>query len=336
MPLNTEPDKKGEKMKKLSVVLLMFIVAGMVTAVIAQDKYPTRPVRIIVGFPPGGVTDVLARLMAPEMQKEFGQPFVVENRPGASGMVGANEVAKAKPDGHTLFFIPSTHLVLPALQKNIPYDTLNDFTAITLVATGPSLWVVRSDAPWLTLKEFIADAKKRPNAIQWATGGIGTSVHLGGEYFQSLAGIKLYHVAYKGSPASVQAVMAGQVSASCSAVNSALPQIKAGRIRALGVMSEKRSIFLPDVPTFEELGVKGMRNETWLGVLAPAKLPRSIAVTLDQFFMKAIARPDMKERMVAIGAEPVGVSLDKFAALMREEAELDRRIVKEANIKVEE
>jgi len=150
-------------------------------------------------------------------------------------MIGAKQVAKSKPDGYTLFFISSTHLVLPVLRKEMPYDTLGDFTAVTLLATGPSLWVVRSDAPWRNLKEFIADAKTRPDAIQWATGGIGTSVHFGGELFQSLAGIKLYHVAYKGSAASVPAVMAGQVSASCSAVNSALSQIKAGRFVRLAL-----------------------------------------------------------------------------------------------------
>jgi tripartite-type tricarboxylate transporter receptor subunit TctC len=322
-------------MKKLLVVLVSLLIAVMATAVIAQESYPTRPVRIIVAFPPGGVTDVMARLMAPEMQKEFGQPFVVENKPGASGMIGADHVAKSKPDGHTLFCIPSTHLVLPVLHKEIPYDTLGDFTAISMIATGPTLWVVRSDAPWRNLKEFIADAKARPDAVQWASSGIGTSVHFGGELFQSLAGIKLYHVAYKGSAASVTAVMAGQVGASSSAVNSALPQIKAGRLRALGVMSEKRSSFLPDVPTFEEIGVKGMRNETWIGMLAPAKLPRTIAVRLDQFFMKSIARPDMKERMAALGAEPLGVSLDEFAALMRAEADLNRRIARDANIKPE-
>lgn len=316
-------------------LLFVFFAAAMATAVMAQDVYPSRPVHVIVAFPPGGVTDVVARLMASEMQKEFGQPFVVENRPGAAGMIGAEYVAKAKPDGYTLFFIPNTHLVLPALHNEMPYDSLNDFTAITLLATGPSLFIVRSDAPWRNLKEFIADAKARPNGIQWASSGIGVSTHLGGELFQYLADIKLFHVPYNGSSQPVQAVIAGQVSAAISALNASLPHIKSGRVRALAVATEKRSSFLPDVPTFEELGVTGMRNETWIGVLAPAKLPRSIAVRLNQFFMKTIARPDMKERFAAIGAEPVGVELEKFAALMRAEAELNRQIVTRANIKLE-
>jgi tripartite-type tricarboxylate transporter receptor subunit TctC len=197
------------------------------------------------------------------------------------------------------------------------------------------LFIVRSDAPWRNLKEFIADAKARPNGIQWASSGIGVSTHFGGELFQYLADIKLFHVPYNGSSQPVQAVIAGQVSAAISALNASLPHIKSGRVRALAVATEKRSSFLPDVPTFEELGVTGMRNETWIGVLAPAKLPRSIAVRLNQFFMKTIARPDMKERLAAIGAEPVGVELEKFAALMRAEAELNRQIVTRANIKLE-
>jgi len=316
-------------------VLFVFLAAVMTNAAMAQEAYPNRPVHIIVAFPPGGVTDVIARLMAAEMQKEFGQPFVVENRPGAAGMIGAEYVARAKPDGYTLFFIPNTHLVLPALRKALPYDSVGDFTAITLLATGPSLFIVRADAPWRDLKEFIADAKAKPNAIQWASSGIGVSTHLGGELFQHLADIKLFHVPYNGSSQPVQAVMAGQVSAAVSALNASLPHIKSGRVRALAVATEKRSNLLPDVPTFEELGVTGMRNETWIGVLAPAKLPRALAVRLNQFFMATIARADMNERFVAVGAEPVGVELEKFAALMRAEAELNRKIVTGANIKPE-
>lgn len=315
--------------------LFTFLAALTATGVVAQEAYPIRPVRIVVAFPPGGVTDIIARVMAPEMQKEFGQPFIVDNRPGAAGLIGAEYVAKAAPDGHTLFFIPSTHTVHPALRKEMPYDTVRDFTAITLLVTGPSLLIVRSDAPWRDLNEFIAEAKAKPDAIQWATSGIGVSTHLGGELFQRLAGIKLYHVPYKVSSQPVEAVMSGQVRAAVSALNAAMPHIKSGRIRALAVATEKRSTLLPDVPTFEEFGVKGMRNETWIGVLAPAKLPPAIAARLNQFFMKMIVRPDMRERFATLGAEPVGVELEKFAALMRAEVELNRQIVSSANIKPE-
>jgi tripartite-type tricarboxylate transporter receptor subunit TctC len=278
---------------------------------------------------------VVARIMTPELQKEFGRPFVVENRPGAAGIIGAEQVARSPADGYTLIFIPSTHTVHPALRKEMPYDTVGDFTAITLLVTAPNLFIVRADAPWRDLKEFIAEAKASPDAIQWASSGIGVSTHLGGELFQYLAGIKLYHVPYKSSTQPVEAVMAGQVRASISALNAALPHVRSGRIRALAVATAKRSAFLPDVPTFEELGVKDMRSETWIGVLAPAKLPPAIAGRLNRFFMEMIARPDMKERFAALGAEPVGVELDKFSALMRSEVELNGRIVRAANIKPE-
>jgi tripartite-type tricarboxylate transporter receptor subunit TctC len=316
-----------------SLVAVTLAVAAAIAS--AQDAYPSRPVRIVVGFPPGGVTDVIARILAPELQKEFGQPFVVENKPGAAGIIGAEQVAKSPADGHTLLFIPSTHLVHPALRKEMPYDTVGDFTAITLLVTAPNLFIVRADAPWKDLKEFIAEAKAKPDSIQWASSGIGVSTHLGGELFQHLAGIKLYHVPYKSSTQPVEAVIAGQVRAAVSALNAALPHIKSGRIRALAVATEKRSTFLPDIPTFEELGVKDMRSDTWIGVLAPARLPPAIAARLNRFFMAAIARPDMKERIAGLGAEPVGVELEKFAALMRAEVEVNTRIARAANIKPE-
>jgi tripartite-type tricarboxylate transporter receptor subunit TctC len=217
----------------------------------------------------------------------------------------------------------------------MPYETVGDFTAITLLVTAPNLFIVRADAPWKDLKDFIGEAKAKPDSIQWASSGIGVSTHLGGELFQHLAGIKLYHVPYKGSNGPVEAVMAGQVKASVSALNAALPHIKSGRLRALAVATEKRSRFAPDIPTFEELGVKGMRSDTWIGVVAPAKLPDAIASRLNAFFMRAITRPDLAERMAGLGVEPVGIELGKFAAVMRSEVELNTRIVKAGNIKPE-
>ncbi|MGD9944824.1 MAG: Bug family tripartite tricarboxylate transporter substrate binding protein, partial [Burkholderiaceae bacterium] len=233
---------------------LSILTCGMAVGskALAQNAYkPTQPVQLVVGFIAGGVTDVVARIMADEMRKEFGQPFLVVNKPGASGMLGANQVAKSAPDGQTLLFIPSTHTSHPALRKEMPYDTVDDFTAINLLVTAPNLLVVRSDAPWKNVAEFVADAKRRPGAIQWASSGIGVSTHLGGELLQHLAGIKLYHVPYKSSTEPVRALLGSEVGASISALNAALPFIKEGRLRALGVASEKRSRFLPEAPTFE-------------------------------------------------------------------------------------
>jgi tripartite-type tricarboxylate transporter receptor subunit TctC len=302
----------------------------------AQSAYkPTQSVQVVVGFGAGGVTDVIARIMAEEMKKEFGQSFVVMNRPGASGVLGAQYVAKAAPDGHTLLFIPSTHTSHPALRKEMPYDTVEDFTAIDLLVTAPNLLVVRADSPWMNMADFVADAKKRPNAIQYASSGIGVSTHLGAEQFQHLAKIKLYHVPYKSSTDPIRALLAGEVTASFSALNAAMPFIKSGRLRVLGVASEKRSQLLPEGPTFEEQGLKGMRSETWIGVIGPAKMPPAMVAAMNQFFRKTLARPDIVEKIAIAGAEPVGIQGDAFMKLMREEVELNRQLAKIADIKAE-
>lgn len=313
--------------------------AGAATtgAVRAQSSYrPSQPVQLIVGFTAGGVTDVIARLMSEEMKKEFGQAFVVINKPGANGVIGAQFVAKAPPDGQTLLFIPSTHTSNPALRKEMPYDTANDFTAINLLVTAPNLLVVRADSPWKSLAEFVADAKRRPpGAIQWASSGIGVSTHLGGEQFQHMAGIKLYHVPYKSSTEPVRALLANEVSASISALNAALPFIKEGRLRALGVASGKRSRFLPDGPTFEEQGYAGMRSETWIGVVGPPKMPASLVNALNQFFRKALTRQDVIDRIYTAGAEPVDLQGADFDRQIRMEVELNRQLVQIAGLKAE-
>jgi len=292
-------------------------------------------VQLVVGFPAGGVTDIVARIMGDEMRKEFGQPFIVVNRPGASGSVGANTVAKAPADGHTLLFIPSTHTSTPAMRKEMPYDASEDFTAINLLVTAPNLLVVRADAPWKNLSDFVADAKKRPGGIQYASSGIGVSTHLGAEQFQQLAGIKLYHIPFKSSTEPVRALLANEVSVSISALNAALPFVKEGRLRVLGVASATRSRFMPEAPTFEEQGFKGMRSETWIGVVGPAKMPAAMVASLNQFFRKTLAKPEVQERIAAAGAEPVGVEGEAFLKQIRHEVELNRELAKLAGIKPE-
>jgi tripartite-type tricarboxylate transporter receptor subunit TctC len=319
--------------------LRLAVAAGLALAATAgfpQSAYkPTQTVQLVVGFPAGGVTDVVARIMADEMRKEFGQPVIVVNRPGASGTVGAASVAKAAPDGHTLLFIPSTHTSTPAMRKEMPYDASEDFTAINLLVTAPNLLVVRADSPWKNLAEFVADAKKRPDGIQYASSGIGVSTHLGGEQFQQLAGVKLYHVPFKSSTDPVRALLANEVPASISALNAAMPFVKEGKLRVLGVASAQRSRFLPDAPTFEEQGLKGMRSETWIGVVGPAKMPPAMVASLNQFFRKTLARPDVQERIATAGAEPVGVEGDAFLRQIRVEVELNRKLANIAGIKPE-
>jgi tripartite-type tricarboxylate transporter receptor subunit TctC len=320
----------------LANIALAVSTAVLASAPLAQSAYrPTQPVQIVVGFNAGGVTDVIARLMAEELKKEFSQPFLVINKPGASGIIGAQFVAKSAPDGHTLLFIPSTHTSHPAMRKDMPYDTVEDFTAINLLVTAPNLLVVRADAPWKNLAEFVADAKSRPDGIQWASSGIGVSTHLGGEQFQYMAGIKLHHIPYKVSTDPIRALLAAEVSASFSALNAALPFVKSGRLRVLGTASEKRSLFLPDALTFEEQGYKGMRSETWIGVVGPAKMPVAMVNSMNQFFRKTLARPDIIEKIATAGAEPVGLEGEPFMMQIRNEVELNRRLIKIADIKVE-
>lgn len=310
--------------------------AAMMTAAPAQNAYkPTQPVQLVVGFAAGGVTDVVARIMAEEMKKEFGQAFLVINKPGASGVVGAQFVAKAAPDGHTLLFIPSTHTATPAMRREMPYDATEDFTAINLLVTAPNMLVVRADAPWKNLAEFVADAKKRPGAIQYASSGVGVSTHLGVEQFQHLAGVKLYHVPFKSSTDPVRALLGGEVNTAVSALNAALPFIKSGQLRVLAVASQKRSQFLPDAPTFVEQGYAGMISETWIGVVGPARLPAATVASLNQFFRKTLARPEVLQKINTAGAEPVGVEGEAFLKQMRHEVDLTKQLVKLADIKPE-
>lgn len=314
------------------------LLAGLALAPLAnaQESYPARPVRIIVGFGAGGISDVMARLLSVELQKTWGQPVVVENKPGASGVIGAELVAKSPADGYVLMLASGTHTITPALRLKMPYDAVRDFTAITLLASAPNMLVVNADTAFRSVADYIAAAKAKPGEVNYATSGIGTTVHIAGERLAHLAGVRLNHIPYRSSSQSVEAVVAGQVMSSWSAVNAALPHIKSGRVRALAVASEKRSSFAPDVPTFEELGVKGMKSDTWLGMLGPPNMPAAVATKINAELARLLVRPDFREKVLGLGAEPVaGVALEKYSALMRDEIDSYAAIIKVANIKPE-
>ncbi len=321
-------------MKLIHALATAASLSMLVLSASAQEGYPTKPVRLVVGAP-GGVQDILARVLAPEMQKSLGQPFIVEPRGGAAGAIAAETVARAAADGYTLLVAVGAITVLPALNKKLSFDVVRDFTAISLVASAPNMLVLRSDSPIRDLKGFLAEARAKPGEVTYATSGIGSTVHIGGELLSSLAGIKLNHIPYNGSGPSVEGLLGGQVMASMSSVNATLPHIKSGRLRALAVASESRSMFLPDTPTFEELGIKGMRSDTWLGIMGPANLPRTIAVRLNSELMQIIAKPESRERFMTMGAEAVGLPLEKFADLVKNEIELFEKIVRNAGIKPE-
>jgi tripartite-type tricarboxylate transporter receptor subunit TctC len=288
---------------------------------------------VVVPFGVGGVTDVLARLLASEMHKDFGQTVVVANTPGAAGIIGAASVARAAPDGYTILMTSNAHTINPALRKELPFDTVADFTPLVLLAAAPNMLVVRADSEIKSVADYIALGKDKPGEVNFATSGVGTSLHIAGEQFSQITGAKFNHVPYSASNQSIQALLGGDVTSSWSAVNSALPFVKAGRLRALAVATEKRTRFAPDVPTFAELGVQGLKSETWLGTMGPANLPEAIAKKLIDEYSSLILRPDMTERILNLGAEPVGTSGKEFDQLIRSEIEMYRRIVLAADIK---
>jgi tripartite-type tricarboxylate transporter receptor subunit TctC len=297
--------------------------AGQAPAVRAQDgTWPNRPVRILVGFGAGGVTDVAIRLMAEALRPSLPQPIVVENRPGASGMLAAGIAARAEPDGHMLIAIPGTITIVPAAMKNLPIDVLKDLEPITLFATSPNVLVVHPSFPARTLAEFVAYARSRPaEDIAYASSGIGTTVHFMAGMLERAAEIRLRHVPYRSSNESIQAVIAGEPKVVFSSVNSALPHIQSGAVRALGVSSERRSDFLRDVPTFAEQGVTGVLSQTWFGLAGPANMPRPLAERIANLFNGALRDPVLRQRLAALGAEPVGLGPDEFRAMMAREVD---------------
>ena len=321
-------------LKVLKLFLALFVICAGGWAQ-AQNAYPAKPIRFIVPFGPGGVTDVLARLLAVEIQKDWGQPVVVVNQAGATGVIGTSSVAKAAPDGYTILITSNVHTINPAMRKDMPFDTLKDFTAITLLSTAPNLLVVRADSPIKSVGDYVAAALAKPGVLTYATAGVGTAPHIAGEQFSQITGTRYNFIPYTSSNQSIQSVLAGDTVSSWSAVNAALPLIKAGRIRALAVASDERSELAPDVPTFAELGVKGMRSELWLGALAPANLPAPIAAKLSEKFVQLINRADMKERILNLGSEPLGIGMDKFGDRIRDEIKMYMDVIRAAGIKPE-
>ena len=293
------------------------------------DTWPSKPIKIIVPFGPGGFTDVVARIRQKELAPVLGQPIIIENRPGAGSTIGTDVVAKADPDGYTLAMVSTTHVISPHLYKNMPYDALADFTPVMKLVEGPYVMVVNSTLPVKTLQEFIAYAKARPDQIFFASSGNGSSQHLVGALFQSMAGVKLSHVPYKGSNAAMQDLIGGQVKVSFVGMPNALPNIATGKLRALAVTTKKRSPDLPDVPTMDEAGVKGYEATIWLGLLAPKNTPREIVDKLNANVVKVLADPAARKLMRSAGVDVATSTPEQFAALLKEEDERWGKVVKE-------
>jgi len=312
-------------------------------AALAQPvgAWPTKPVRIVVPFAPGGTTDILARALAPELGKAFGQSFIVENKPGAGGNTGADLVAKSPPDGYTLLMgTVGTQAINPALYPKMPYDAVKDFAPITLFAGVPNVLVInpaKAAAYKITdVKSLIAYAKANPGKLNMASSGNGTSIHLSGELFKSMTGTYMVHFPYRGSGPALLDLIGGTMDVMFDNLPSALPQIKAGKLTALAVTSAERSAALPDVPTIAEAGpVKGFEASSWFGLLAPAGTPPEIVNRLQQETAKALATPALKERLVSQGAIPSGNTPAQFTQFIAAEAKKWAQVVKTSGAKVD-
>ena len=308
-------------------------LALAVTAASAQS-YPTRPVRVLVGFPPGGGTDIMARLLSPKLSEYLGQSYVVENRPGATTNIASAMVATAAPDGYTLLFTTSALAINRSLYRNLTFDALRDFAPISVFAESPNLLVAHSSAG-ASVKELLAQAKAKPGAMNYSSAGSGTSQHLAGELFKARTGAQIVHIPYKGTAASLTAVIAGEVQFSFANVPAILGHVKSGRIHALAVLAPKRSDLMPDVPTMKEAGVEGVEVPVWYALLAPAATPHEIVKALADATQRAARSPDLKQKLVEQGTEPVGNSPEEFAAMLKTEVPRWAEIVRISGAKPE-
>jgi len=309
-----------------------FILCWAIAAASAMAQpYPVRPIRIVVPFPPGGASDVTARMLADKFASSWGANVVVDNRTGASGIIGTDIVAKAAPDGYTLGFVALSFAINPSIHK-LPYDANRDFTYITVVASNPLALVVNPNVPAKSVKELIDLARAKPDALSFASSGTGTSPHMSAELFKLLAGVQILHVPYKGSTAAHPDLLGGRVSMMFDPVAAILPHIKAGRVRALGVTSKNRSAELPDAPPIADT-VPGYESTSWVLIMGPAKMPAAVVKRLHQETVRALAFADVKERLARMGSDIVGSSPEEARKFIRAELEKWAKTVKAAGIK---
>lgn len=325
---------------RLSQILLAAAVLGIgaaaATNAIHAQSYPTRPIRLLVAYPPGGGSDTLARIVAPKLTETVGQHVVVDNRPGAAGNIATEIAARAQPDGYTLLWGFSTPLVVnPSLYKKLPFDTEKDFAPISLLAAAQYILVVHPSVQANSVRELAAFARSKPGQLNYASAGVGSPLHLAAELFKKTAGVDIVHVPYKGGgPASV-AVLSGEVKILFGSFASSLPHVKAGKLKALAVTGPKRSSEAPEVPTMQEVGFRGFDVRAWYGVLAPAGTSKVIVTRLNREFVKILSMPDVQEALRRHGLEPTGSTAEAFAAHIQAEKAVWAKVIKDAGIKPE-
>lgn len=307
--------------------LLPGIVLAALCSAAAAQHYPAKAVRIIVGYPPGGPTDVVARLVAQKLTESWGQQVLVDNRPGASGMIGAELAARAAPDGHTLLVVPVTYAVTPSLFTKMSYDAEKDLAAVAQLAAAPFILVVHPTLPVKTVTDLVALARSRPGQLNYASASTGGMPHLAGELFNTMTGVKMTHIPYKGAAPATTDLLSGQVSLMFNNMLSAMPQVKAGRLRAIAVTSLKRSSAAPGLPSIAET-VKGYEASGWYGAFAPATTPSSLVTRINGDMNRAMKLPEVMQRLAGDGVEAVGSTPEQFAAYLKQEIAKWGKVVK--------
>jgi tripartite-type tricarboxylate transporter receptor subunit TctC len=329
--------KKEESVNRrfpINALLCLFMAASAVEGA-AQTPYSVKPVRLVVPTAAGGGADFIARLITPKLSERLGQQVIIDNRPGAGSIIGSEVVAKAPADGYTLLLGFIALATNPMMYKKVPYDVQRDFSPITLAVSSPHVLVVHPSLPVHSVKELIALARRRPGELNYASAGIGTGPHLAMELFMSMAKVKIVHIQYKGSAPAVTDVVAGHVPIMAASILTGIPHVRSGRMRALGVTSLKRTSAAPNIPSIAEAGVPGYEMTQWYGILAPERTPRDIVARLQGDFSHVLQLPDVKERLVANGADPVGSTSEEFEKFIQSQTDMWAKVGREAGIKPE-
>lgn len=319
---------------KFAQMCVLMATAVVGSGAIAQS-FPAKPVRLVVGLAPGGGTDIVARNVAQKLSASIGQQVIVDNRPGASGNIAAEVVARSAPDGYTLLVVTASHVINPALFKKLNYDAIKDFAPVTQLTSQPYLFVVHPSMPVKNVKEFIALAKSRKDELAYASSGAGLLGHLGMELLKSTAKFNATHIPFKGAAPALTATMSGEVVAFLPTIISGLPQVRSGRVRAIAVTTIERSALLPNVPTVAEQGFPGYEVNGWYGLLAPAAVPKDVLATLNAEVVKTLRQPDIKDRLAAEGAAAVGNTPEQFATYMQSDAVKWAKVVQQSGAKAD-
>ena len=316
-------------MKRILAALLLFPCLAL------AQSFPTRPVRIIVPFPPGGATDVMARVIAQKLSESWGQQAVVENKPGASGTIGSDLVAKSVADGYTLLLQGTQHAINLSIYKQLPYDTLRDFTPVAYIAAAPFLLVLHPSVPANSVTELIAYIKAKPGGVNYGSSGVGGAAHLAGEMFKTAAGVQLTHIPYKGAAPAMADLLGGQVPMVFDPIPTSLPHVRGGRIKVLAITSAQRTPLMPEVPTVAESGLPGFEVAAWFGLYAPAATPADIVGKLNADVNRVLQLPEVKEKFAALGADSAPMTTDQFAVHLRTEIAKFAKAIKDSGAKAE-